>query len=241
MNDTLPTPAQLDEMTDDWTVMELEPAAEAVSRPVRLGLLRRIGSGIASASEWLFGAFALFLGLSVLSAVPIFQFLSFGYLLESGGRVARSGRLRDALVGFRKAARVGRIVIGCWVLLLPLRFVSSLATSAQIIDPGGSIARTWRLLLLVLTVLTALHLVAACARGARVWHFLWPFSHPFWLYRRIRQGGIYSASRDAVWEFVASLHLPHYFRVGALGFIGTMAWLFLPVSLLAMGRRFPIL
>lgn len=242
MNDTLQTPTILDDAVEVWT--SGEPGGhvvEAAPKPPRRGLLRIVGGAVSSASEWLFGAFAVFLALSLLSAVPIVQFLSFGYLLESGGRVARSGRLRDALIGFRKAARVGRVVIGCWLLLWPLRFVSGLATSAQLIDPGGVAARSTRFALLVLAVLTVLHLVAACARGAKVWHFLWPFSHPFWLVRRIRQGGIYSASRDAVWDFVASLHLPHYFRVGILGFLGTMAWLFIPVTLLAMGRRFPLL
>jgi hypothetical protein len=153
--------------------------------------------------------------------------------------VARTGRLRDGFVGVRKAARVGRIVVGCWLVLLPLRLVSSLATSAQIIDPGGFMARRWRLALLALTVLTALHLVAACARGGKLRYFFWPFSHPFWLARRLRQGPVYAASRDAVWDFVSSLRLPYYFRLGFLGFLGTMAWLFVPVSFLAVGRLFP--
>ncbi|HMB02798.1 MAG TPA: hypothetical protein VKP69_03540 [Isosphaeraceae bacterium] len=40
----------------------------------------------------------------------ILQLLSFGYLLESGGRVARTGRLRDGL---------GSMAIGCRLVLLP--------------------------------------------------------------------------------------------------------------------------
>jgi hypothetical protein len=204
-------------------------------------VLRWVGRAVASGSDWLFGAAALTIVLSVLSATPIAQFLAFGYLLEAGGRVARSGRLRDAAVGIRKASRVGSMVIGVWLFLLPLQLVSSLAASAQLVDPGGAVARGWKIGLVVLTGLVVLHVIAACARGGRVRHFLMPFGNPVWIARRLRQGGAYSAARDAVWDFVAALRLPYYFRLGLLGFIGTMAWLALPVSLIAAGRAAPIL
>ena len=84
---------------------------------------------VASASDWVFGAVALTLGLSVLAATPVAQFLSFGYLLEAGGRVARSGRLRDGFVGIRKASRLGSIVVGVY-LFGPAATVSSLAERA---------------------------------------------------------------------------------------------------------------
>jgi hypothetical protein len=38
---------------------------------------------------------------------------------------------------------------------------------------------------------------------------------------------------------VASLRLVHYFRLGLLGFLGTMAWIAVPVSLIAAGRTVP--
>lgn len=202
---------------------------------------RWLGRGIASASDWLFGAIALTLGLSVLAATPIAQFLAFGYLLEAGGRVSRTGRLRDGFVGVRKASRAGSMVIGVWLFLLPLQFVSSLATSAQLVDPGSQTARAWKVGVVVATVLVVLHVIAACARGGRVRHFLMPFGNPFWIVRRFKQGGAYASARDAVWVFVEGLNLPYYFRLGLLGFLGTMIWLALPVSLLASGRRFPIL
>ena len=40
--------------------------------------------------------------------------------------------------------------------------------------------------------------------------------------RRVRRGGFYAESRDAVWDFAAALRLPHYFRLGLLGFFGTL-------------------
>ena len=69
--------------------------------------------------EWLFGLASLLVGLSTLAALPILQFLSLGYLLESSARVARSGRLRDGFVGVRRAARVGGIAAGLWLATVP--------------------------------------------------------------------------------------------------------------------------
>jgi len=199
------------------------------------------GRAIASASDWVFGAVALTIGLSILASAPVAQFLAFGYLLEAGGRVARSGRLRDGLVGVRKASRIGSMVIGVCLFLLPLQLASSLAISAQLVDPGGPVARRGKVGLVVLTVVVALHILGACARGGRLRHFLIPFGNPFWIARRWKQGGAYASARDAVWDFVASLRLGVYFRLGLLGFVGTMAWLAVPVSLIAAGRVAPIL
>src|SRR5205807_1705985 len=66
-----------------------------------------IAYGIASAAEWIFGVVSLIVGLAVLAAVPVLNFLSLGYLLEAGGRIARTGRLRDGFIGVRQAARAG--------------------------------------------------------------------------------------------------------------------------------------
>src|SRR5262245_35401180 len=60
-----------------------------------LGILGRTWRGITSACEWIFGVATLILGLAFLSSLPVFNFLSLGYLLEAGGRIGRTGRLRD--------------------------------------------------------------------------------------------------------------------------------------------------
>jgi hypothetical protein len=38
---------------------------------------------------------------------------------------------------------------------------------------------------------------------------------------------------------VTSLRLPAYFRLGVLGLVGTLAWLVVPVTLVALGQRVP--
>ncbi|MBX9681200.1 MAG: hypothetical protein K2X38_20790 [Gemmataceae bacterium] len=214
--------------------------AAPVGEP-RRGAIRSLLRGIGSTFEWIFGVVTLIGGLAFLATIPILQFLSLGYLLESGGRIARSGRMRDGFVGVRKAARVGGIVLGAWLLLLPLRLVSSMATSAQIIDPDGSIAQRWARATLILAILLGIHIALACARGGRLRHFFWPFTHPFWFIGRLRRGGYFAEARDAVWDFVVGLRLPHYFWLGFRGYVGALAWIFVPVSLIAAGRHAPLL
>ena len=152
----------------------LEPVQERIEAPPddpvvvrrhsRLGRLAgKVGRGTASGAEWLFGLFSLVVGLSVLAALPIAQLLSLGYFLESSARVARSGRLRDGLIGVRRAARVGGLILGGVLSMVPMWFVGSYAQSAELIDPGGAGASRWRVALVLVTVLTIVHLLAACA------------------------------------------------------------------------------
>ncbi|MFO0928852.1 MAG: hypothetical protein U0736_17835 [Gemmataceae bacterium] len=46
---------------------------------------------VASVVGWLFAALTPMIGLAVLAALPVLQFLSLGYLLEAGGRVGAVG------------------------------------------------------------------------------------------------------------------------------------------------------
>lgn len=216
--------------------------AEALEEPRVVderGRLRRLGAAIGSAAEWMFGVTSLVLALSFLAAYPVLQMLSLGYLLEASGRIARSGRLRDGIFGVRKAARVGGVFLGVWLMLLPLRFASMMASSARLIEPDSRADRGWSTALAVLTVLVAVHIVGACWRGGELRHFFWPA--PIRLIRQLRQGGAYVRARDAVCDFVAGLRLPYYFWLGLRGFAGGLVWLFLPISLLAAGQKAPIL
>lgn len=214
------------------------PVAEHRGALARLGALVR---SLASAWEWCFGFVSLLLFLAVLAAVPIAQFLSLGYLLEASARVARTGRLRDGFIGVRLAARAGGFVLGVWLVLLPLRFVSSLWLSAQVIEPGGGAARGWGIGLSALTALAVLHIALATAAGGKLRHFVFPFANPVLVVLRVARGGFWADRRDAVWDFTASLRLPYYFWLGLRGFAGAFLWLAWPVTLLALGRKAPVL
>lgn len=206
-----------------------------------LGWVRAGLRGFASAAEWVFGVGALVVGLSILAAVPIVQFLSFGYLLEVSARVARTGRLRDGFIGVRKASRIGRTAIGIGLCLLPIWLIGSFARSAELIDPGSPQAKTWRLALGVATLAAFLHIVAACARDGRFRRFVWPVGGLAWLVRGLRQGRLYQRTRDDFWAFVQGLRLPYYFRLGLVGFLGTLAMVAIPATLIAMVGRYPLL
>jgi hypothetical protein len=147
--------------------------------------------------------------------------------------------LRDGFVGVRRAARIGGMAAGIWLATVPAWLVGTFARSAELIAPGGRSARGWRAALVVTALLTALHVLAACARGGRLRHFLWPFGHPLWTIRRLREGGLYAESRDAFWSSLAALRLPYYFRLGLVGCLGTLAWLIVPAVLISAGGRVP--
>jgi hypothetical protein len=177
---------------------------------------------------WLFGAASLMVGLAVLAALPVLQFLSLGYLLEAGGRIARTGRIRDGFIGVYRASLLGVIVVGSWLLLLPVRIVAGFAQSAQIIDPSGRAATGWHIGLFALIGAIALVFVVIFLAAVFVNAKLHRDGRP--------RGGYYAEARDAVWKLVMSLRLPYYFWLGFRGFVGAMAWLVVPITLIALGR-----
>lgn len=190
------------------------------------GVVRGVGSGV----EWLFGLASMIGLLAVLATFPLLQFMSLGYLLEVSGRIGRSGRFRDGFVGIRKAARLGSVVLGTWLVLWPIRLISDLWYTAQLIDENSFASRSWRVALVLTTLLLFVHLAWALFRGGKLRHFFWPA--PLRFARRVVQGGMYVEARDRLWEFVAGLRLPYYFWLGVRGFVGAAAWLFFPVVML---------
>ena len=185
--------------------------------------------------EWFCGLVLLIIGLAVLASLPVLNFLSLGYLLEASARVARTGRLMAGFPGVRRAAHLGTAIAMCYLFLVPVRLVSGLAHAAHVIEPEGATARGWRLALLVLIVLTALHLLATLARGGKLRYFFWPFNI-LWLLRRMWQGGYYAEARDATWHYVQQLRLAYLFGLGVRGFTAALLWLGVPVSLIVAGH-----
>jgi hypothetical protein len=237
-------------------------------------------------AEQLFGWFCSLLGLSLLATIPVVQLITLGYMLECSGRVARQGRIRDGFVDLDKWARIGSLVFGSWLMLVPLRFVAGLASDAALLtEPGGPRAAAWRIGLLIFTALTVGHILLAWYSGGKLRHFFWPLLAPFslaqWVVTRkvigpvvrpaiqwlspklahdlyqpapltswfppailfagMRRGlsTMYAEARDAVWDFVVSLNLPHYFWLGLRGFIGAMLWLVIPITLLISSTKAP--
>lgn len=214
------------------------PSAPSIA-PVPKGrnCISRLFAWVGSVFEWLCGALTLTVTLAVLSVVPFLNFLSLGYLLEASGRVAKTKRLRAGFVGVRKAAVFGRIVVGAWLILWPARFILSMEKDAKLIADGSAVVRGWRLAFFIFAALSIGHIIWACLRGGKLRHFLWPA--PIRFIKWLRTPGKLDAIRNGIVDYVAGLHLGHYFRVGTFGFIGGVIWLAIPVALLVTGAFLP--
>ncbi len=231
---------------------DLIPPEPKPSLPIRIWLW------IGSVAEWLFGMASLLAGLAVVSSIPILQFASLGYLLEASGRVARSGRIRDGFMGVRPAARIGGLIAGAWLVYLPLLLINETWYSAYVIDPTSRVTGGWRIGQFIATAVCVSHVVVAWSCGGRLRDYFWPLFAPIaipwnWfrgrglavsvpplrLLRDVWAGGALSRRRDAVWDFVVGLRLPHLFWLGLRGFAGAVAWLFVPISLLVVASSLP--
>jgi len=199
---------------------------------------RHFASAIAAWAECTFGALTLIVGLAVLATIPLLQLLSLGYLLEVSGRVARSGELRSGFVGLTKAAALGRVLIAVLLLQLPLWLAISLRDSAVLIDRESSIARNWRIAVPLLSLAIGLQFLSGCLRGGRLRDLLVP--RPVKSIRLVLDPAAWEAMRDRLWDYVVGLRLTHYASLGLRGFLGALAWLIIPVTLLASASRLPV-
>lgn len=201
----------------------------------RQQVMVRVAAGLLSAGDWCFGVLSMIVILAFLATIPILNLMSLGYLLEVGGRIARTGKFTQGFVGIRKASRIGSIVAGAWLMFLPLRLLSDIWQSAWLIDPTSQQTRILWFLTTFATALVSLHVAWACYRGGRLYHFLWPA--PVRFFKTIFHGGMYTHAREKTLDFIKELHLWHYFSLGARGFFGTLAWLLVPVVWMIAARQ----
>lgn len=179
------------------TATELPPIqihhAELIEEDVKLvderSLPVKCWGRLCSMLDWLFGLACVIGGLAVVATIPIVQFLSLGYLLEVSGRISRTGRIKEGFIGIRQASRVGSIVLGTWLMLLPVRFASTVWQASQLIDPRSPATAGWRIGLLIITVVMIGHIVVSWSCGGKLRHFFWPLLAPIffatWGLRRI--------------------------------------------------------
>ena len=136
-----------------------------------------------------FGLLSIIFLTATAASIPIVQFISLGYLLEVSGRVARGGNYSSAFIGVQKASHVGGVLLGTWLLLLPLRFVTLLWNEAILIDPLSLQTQWTRGLQIGLIVLTTAQVSAAWICGGKFRYFFWqlvaPFSFAVWALRKL--------------------------------------------------------
>ena len=195
------------------------------------GCLRAIGRGLLWLIRTLFGIASLILMLALIAAVPVLNLYSLGYLLAVEGRVARSGRLRDAFPLLELAPRLGVIALGIWAWLVPLRVLSDVAADAHLVDPGSGSDRGLHLLVKTLSVVISVHLCLALARGGSFWTFLRPIKNFHWLRQRFEDHNYWQTAEQQVTQFVRGLQIRHHFWLGLRGFVGAIIWLAPPTLL----------
>ncbi|MEX2286137.1 MAG: DUF4013 domain-containing protein [Planctomycetaceae bacterium] len=194
-----------------------------------------------SAVAWVirsgFAILSLILLLAVIAAIPIVNFVALGYLLEVEGRVARSGRFRDAFPLLEIAPRLGAIVLGVWLWLISLRLFSAAAADARLIDPAGRAAVILSRLTVIAAFAIAIHLLLALARGGKFWCFFRPIKNLRSFVSRVRAGTFWSEAEQNVRDFVRRMQLRHHFWLGLRGYAGAFVWLLIPTALLAVADK----
>ncbi|MEO2012609.1 MAG: hypothetical protein ABGX22_28410 [Pirellulaceae bacterium] len=207
---------------------------------------------LATIITWLVGMVTLVFVLASLASVPVLQFISLGYLLESTGRIARSGKFRDGFVGYRTAARVGTVICGIWLTLLPIRIAAKFSHATYAIDPDGTQTIIWRVAVTVLTIVLSLHAASAVYCGGKLRDFFWPILVPLailslpwrkeplenWFppmkfFAAIRRGEIYDVACRRLWEFLQQLRVKKFLWLGLRGYALTMVWIGIPGLLMA--------
>ena len=262
------TAAEITEFIHPASAVFIETDPQGVATPAKTrGFVWRAFSAVFRFVGWtirsLFGIASLILLLAVIAAIPIVNFLALGYLLEVEGRLARSGKLRDAFPLIAVAPRLGSIVLGIWAWIIPLRLLANVAADARLIDARSPSDIALHILVPALAVIVTVHLCLALARGGSLWSFMWPLAIPFmplgapfvvlymvvrhrslsWLFspfhsfvagfRRLTTPEYWNQASVAVHDFVIGLRLKHHFLLGLKGWIGAMIWLAVPTLLFA--------
>lgn len=187
--------------------------------------------------QLLFGLASLTFLLSVIAAIPLVNLYALGFLLEVEGRVARSGRLRDAFPLIRVAPRVGSIALGVYLWTLALRLIGNSSSNAYIVDPGGAADGRLAAISSIAWGVITIHLCLALARGGGLMTFVRPIKNVRWLMARWRAGDYLETASNHVSSFVSELQLRHHFWLGARGFAVGMLWLIVPSVLYVSARE----
>jgi hypothetical protein len=184
------------------------------------------------AAVWLLEAIvgiACLVTLLVLAAtIPVLNLITLGYLMEVQGRVARTGRLRDALPLLPAASRLGVSLACIAVFLLPIRWLAEAASNANLIEPGSIWSWLWLTGLLIAALVVVLHLLLSLARGGKFVCFLRPIRNIRWFLARRREGDYWMHASCALHEFFAALRPAHHVHLTAFAYLGVLLWVGAP-------------
>ncbi len=216
--------------SDSTTALSL--AVRRKTGPGRRRRSRRSADG----STRVIGFASLVPVLAVISAVPVLNLLSLGYLLEA------SEESPDPVASATDGSvwPVSRPSARSWRPFGSPRSRAprpQLLEDAELIAPGSANAVALRALLVALILLLSLHLGWAIVRGGKFRHFLWPAPWSFLRSLGSRDATIRSWISKGMTGF-RNLRLAYFFRLGALGFAGAALWLAGPVLILMVAAGF---
>jgi uncharacterized membrane protein SirB2 len=196
------------------------------------GVVRGIG-GLFWATSRGASLVALAALLAGVAAIPVLNVWALGALLEAEGMVARTGRLRSGFPLRRAAARLGGMLAGAAIYLLPLRFLAGFAADAAIVDPDGVVARRLARATVLAAAAVFVHLMLALLRGGRFRDFFRPIANLRGGWRIIRGRLPLDEAVRPFQQVFANLRPWDTWRAGLVGALGGLAWTLLPTTLYA--------
>ena len=184
---------------------------------------------------WSYGCLVIL--ISTMAAIPILQFAAFGYLLECSSRISRKLSWSECIPGQTIARRVvvGAVCVGLsW---LAVWYVTDLAYTAGIIEPGNINSDRLRVASFILSFAWVGWIAWALFRGGRIRDFLWPA--PIRFIKSVWRPSTWREAEDRLWSFVTSLHVPRLMWTGVMASMGAIIWLAIPASLIMVSLNRP--
>ena len=202
--------------------------AEILSSAIRPGLWRRFFRAFAAVTQTVVDVIFLLGLLAITASVPLGNVLILGYLLEVQARVARTGKLRGGLFLLPEARRLGTILLGIALWLIPVQLVANLARDRQLLATGGYASVFWIIFLVLTILIVSIHLVMAIGCGGRWWQFLRPLRNARWMFKRVRGGNYLQDAHQEICQFLAAFRFLHLAKIGLLGYAAVYIWLAIP-------------
>lgn len=184
---------------------------------------------------WSYGCLVIL--ISAVAAIPILQFAAFGYLLECSSRMSRKLSWSECIPGQQTARRVLVAAVCVGLSWLAVWYITDLAYTAELIEPGNPNGRRIRVASFLLSYAWVIWVGWALFRGGRFRDFAWPA--PVRFVKTIWRAETWRQAEDRLWNLVASLHLPRLMWTGLLASIGAILWLAVPSGMIMLALSRP--
>ncbi|MDA1229735.1 MAG: hypothetical protein O2856_03085 [Planctomycetota bacterium] len=172
--------------------------------------------------------------LAIAATIPLVNVFAMGFLMESQGRVARSGKFRSAFYLLPAAQRLGGMLVAVSLWLLPVQFLAQATRDSWLLAPWQPTTLLLTTVLILCSVLIAVHILLATGCGGSFWRFFRPIKNARQIWTKTRSGDYLQNANQSICQFVSAYRLPHLFRMGLLGYATVYVWLTIPTLLFTM-------